>query len=90
MVGRRFFALENAQEMVKMVQAGVPLYRAYAAYAADSIAQKAKRRRRNAPHWTHRARSISAGLGEREARPAERCPRGSGAIPPNQPGCDGC
>lgn len=35
-----FFALENAQEMVKMVQAGVPLYRAYAAYAADSIAQR--------------------------------------------------
>lgn len=52
-----FFALENAQEMVKLAQAGVPLYRAYAAYAVDSIAQRranaAKRAALNAQSKEH-------------------------------------
>lgn len=52
-----FFALENAQEMVKMVQAGIPLYRAYAAYAVDSITQRradaAKRAALNAQSKEH-------------------------------------
>lgn len=34
-----FFKLENSQEIIKLAGAGVPLYRAYAAYATDSIAQ---------------------------------------------------